>query len=263
VKWFSNLWATGFSVSLNLNAFVTIRADSRITLRGFAPSRGTGFFPRLERATMISSLTGELVSIDDDRVHLRCGPMVCELLVPAADVIGLQMSVGKTLTLHTIFYLEGDASRGGLEPRLIGFQERHDKRFFELFTTVKGIGPRTALKALTVPVGEIAFAIESRDARFLVGLKGVGKRTAELIIAELSGKLKDFATSGKSVPGTPLPRASRRTDAEEDAIAGLTALGERRADAERLLDRAKQSGPTFSTTDQFIREMLRLRGTRE
>ena len=47
------------------------------------------------------------------------------------------------------------------------------------------VGAKTALRALTVPVGEIAQAIESKDPRFLIQLDGIGKRTAELVIAEV------------------------------------------------------------------------------
>src|SRR3954468_8213118 len=190
---------------------------------------------------MISSITGELRRVDEDRIHLRAGPMLYELLVPAADISELQASLGEALTLYTIFYLGGDPSRGGIEPTLIGFLRAEDRKFFNLFTTVKGIGPKTALKALTVPVGEIAMAIETKDTRFLVGLSGIGKRTAELIVAELGGKGKAFATGYGTKP-TVAPR-SRRAPAEEDAILGLMAMGERRPDAEHLLDRAKQANP--------------------
>ena len=144
-----------------------------------------------------------------------------------------------------------------MEPTLIGFMRPEDRKFFNLFTTVKGIGPRTALKALTVPVGEIAMAIESKDSKFLVGLNGIGKRTAELIVAELAGKVKAFATGygTKSAAASP----NRRPSMEEDAILALMAMGERRPDAERLLERAKQSNPDASNTDLLLREMLRMR----
>lgn len=211
---------------------------------------------------MISALTGELRRVDDDRIQLQAGPMLFELLVPAADLTELQASLGEQLTLHTIFYLGGDPTRGGLEPTLIGFLRPDDRRFFNLFTTVKGIGPKTALKALTVPVGEIAMAIENKETRFLVGLSGIGKRTAELIVAELAGKVRDFAVgavaAGKGLPGSP----HRRAPIEEDAILALMAMGERRPDAERLLDRAKQSKPDLKTTDALLREMLRMRTVR-
>ena len=212
------------------------------------------------RSSMISALTGELHRIDEDRIHLQAGPILYELLVPASDINQLQTSRGETLTLHTIFYIGGDPGRGGMEPTLIGFLRPEDRKFFNLFTTVKGIGPKTALKALTVPVGEIALAIESKDSRFLVGLNGIGKRTAELIVAELAGKVKDFATGygTKANVASPL----RRPPIEEDAILGLMAMGERRPDAEHLLERAKQSNPDAKTTDILLREMLRMRMNR-
>lgn len=213
---------------------------------------------------MISALTGELRRVDDDRVHLQAGPILYELLVPAADLTELQASLGETLTFHTIFYLGGDPSRGGLEPTLIGFLRAQDRQFFNIFTTVKGIGPKTALKALTVPVGQIANAIEGKDARSLVQLNGIGKRTAELIIAELAGKVKTFAAEYLTANGgTPAAHAGvKRIALEEEAIEALMALGERRPDAERLLERARQSNPTLKTTDTLLREMLRLRTVR-
>jgi Holliday junction DNA helicase RuvA len=191
---------------------------------------------------------------------VQVGPILCELLVPAADVAELQASLGEEITLHTIFYLEGDVSRGGgLEPRLIGFLRADDRRFFNVFTTVKGIGPKTALKALTEPVGRIAQAIESKDTRFLVHLKGIGKRTAELIVAELSGKLTGFALDHGEKVGVSL---SRRAPAEEDAISGMVNLGLSRVEAEHLLEQARQGNPAIKTADAFLREMLRLRTVR-
>lgn len=210
---------------------------------------------------MISALTGELRRVDEDRVHVQAGALLYELLVPAADITELQASLGETLTFHTNFYLAGDPSRGGLEPTLIGFLRADDRKFFNLFTTVKGIGPRTALKALSVPVGEIAMAIESKDTRFLVGLDGVGKRTAELIVAELAGKVNKFATVMVDKK-TGLPSSTGRSTEEEDAILALMQMGERRPDAERLLERAKRDNPALKTTDQFLREMFRLRTVR-
>jgi holliday junction DNA helicase RuvA len=207
---------------------------------------------------MIAALTGELRSVDDSRVHVQSGPILYELLFPTADLPQLQASIGEQITFHTIFYLAGDPTRGGLEPTLIGFLRADDKKFFELFTTVKGIGPKRALRALSVSVGEIAGAIEGRDARFLVTLPEIGKRTAEQIIAELAGKVKTFAVAGM-IEGKPSVTQRRRDTAEEDAIAALMSLGERRADAENLLERVKRDNPQMKNTDQLLREMLRMR----
>src|SRR3954470_20768899 len=211
---------------------------------------------------MISALIGDLRRVEEDRVHLKVGPVLYELLVPASDVTELQASLGEELTFHTIFYLQGDAGGGSLEPKLIGFLRANDKRFFEKFITVKGIGPKTALRALTVPVGEIAQAIESKDARYLVQLDGIGKRTAELIIAELSGKVQEFASPMTATVRSGASTRTQRIPLEEDAIAALMQLGERRADAEHLLDRAKQANPKAAETQTLVREMLRMRTVR-
>jgi Holliday junction DNA helicase RuvA len=209
---------------------------------------------------MISELTGELRRVDEDRVHLRVGPMVVEMLIPASDVPLLQTSVGLEMTFQTLLYLEGDASGGNIEPRLLGFRRREDKRFFEKFITVKGIGPKKALKALALPTGDVAKAIESKDTRFLVGLPQIGKRMADLIVAELAGKVGEFVSitpgGAKGIAGS-----SSRPAVEEDAISTLMALGERRIDAENLLERARQSG-SGKTTEALVREMLRLRTVR-
>jgi Holliday junction DNA helicase RuvA len=219
---------------------------------------------------MITALTGQLQALSETptAAHLQAGHMVFELLVPAADVHSLRAQIGAEITFHTILYLEGSAGGGNLDPKLIGFQSADDKRFFNLFTTVKGIGPKTALRALSVPAGEIAQAIESKDTRALTQLDGIGKRTAELIVAELCGKVKDFALAhvgalvGAHAGGNGAHAHLRRTPAEEDAILAMTTLGERRPDAERLLERVKQLHPETKTTDALLREMLRVRGGR-
>jgi Holliday junction DNA helicase RuvA len=212
---------------------------------------------------MIASLTGELHHVEQDRVHLRVGAMLFELLIPAVDAATLQAQLGEELTLHTILYLQGDSGGGGnIEPRLIGFLRAEDKKFFEKFITVKGIGPKTALLALTVSVGEIAQAIESKDARFLVGLDGIGKRTAELIIAELAGKVKDFATGYGTRAVIVAPQ--RWSEEEEVALAFATGpqMGLRRTDAELLLGRVKKIEPPVTAARDLLAEMLRLLAAR-
>lgn len=212
---------------------------------------------------MIASLSGELKSVLEDRILIQAGALVYELLVPAADVPLLQTQIGQELTLHTIFYLQGDANGGYIEPRLIGFLQPQDKRFFEKFITVKGIGPKTALRALTVSVGEIAGAIESKNVRFLVGLNGIGKRTAELMVAELAGKVGAFATAASAAASIASTR--RRWNAEEEAaIAFATSpqIGLRLADAERLLERVKAANEKLETAEQILPEMLKLHSAR-
>jgi len=203
---------------------------------------------------MISAITGELKRTDEEHAHVQCGPILYELLVPAIDVPELQGRIGEELSFHTIFYLQGDGN--SFEPQLIGFLRPDDRRFFQQFITVKGIGPKTALRALTVPVGQIADAIEAKDARALTQLKGIGKRTAELIIAELGGKVAGFAGAVDRL----VSKVVRLSDEDEAAIAVLVSpqMGLRRPDAERLLIRVKDADPKLQKAEQLVHEMLRL-----
>lgn len=209
---------------------------------------------------MLAALTGRLIAVSETAAQLEAGPMVLEVLLSAADARNLAESIGETLTFQTLMYLEGDPNRGNLEPRVIGFITPRDKRFFELFTTVNGIGPRKALKALTAPIADVARAIETGNTRFLVDLPQIGKRLAEQIIATLSGKLGAFtdgAVERRSV-------VSRRSGEEEAAIAVMCSpqMGLRRVEAEALLDRVKQSAPELKSAEQMVPEMLRLHSSR-
>jgi Holliday junction DNA helicase RuvA len=206
---------------------------------------------------MISAITGTLQRVGQDRVHLACGPMLYEILVPASDIGQLKSLSNTEITLHTIFDLEGDASRGGLTPRLIGFLRQEDKQFFQLFITVKGIGPKRALRALVQPTGQIAAAIEAKNARYLVELPEIGKRMAELIVAELAGKAGAFVLAGHA----PTAISAHSTD-ESEAIDAAVQLGIPRVEAERLLERSRQVSPTIKSAESLLREMLRLRTTR-
>jgi Holliday junction DNA helicase RuvA len=210
---------------------------------------------------MISAITGELREVLTDRVQLACGPMVYEILVPAADIGDLQSRSGDEITFHTIYDLEGDPTRGGLTPRLIGFLREADKRFFQLFITVKGIGPKRALRALVEPAGAIAQAIEAKNTRFLVELPEIGKRTAEQIVAELAGKVTEFAML-PVMSGGARSAAGGHTISEREAIDAAVQLGINRSEAEHLLDRARQQNAGDKPAETLLREMLRLRTVR-
>jgi Holliday junction DNA helicase RuvA len=212
---------------------------------------------------MIASVSGVITEVTDDRLFLRVGPLTLELLVPASALDTFRSATGTQVDLYTLLYLEGDSSGGNSEPRLLGFRSVNEKKFFEKFITVKGIGPRKALRALTTSYGDVADAIESKDPKRLAGLPGIGKRTAEQIIAELSGKVQEFVTP-RGVRGAGIsmkPTAPSRPPVEEDAILSLMALGERRGDAELLLERARSAEPeAMGKLDTLVRVMLRLRG---
>jgi Holliday junction DNA helicase RuvA len=155
-------------------------------------------------------------------------------------------------------YFEGSSAGGNMIPRLVGFLHPEDRAFFERFITVKGIGVKKALKAMVIPMGKLAAAIEAGDAKMLSKLPGIGARAADQIIAELKGKVGDFAV-GQSAEGTPPAASVTWTNAQRDAMQVMIALGERQADAERWLERAMQLYPDTATADEWVRVAYRIR----
>jgi Holliday junction DNA helicase RuvA len=207
---------------------------------------------------MIRCLEGELVAVAEGRAHVRCGPITYELHVPAADEQRLSGSIGETASFHTLHYLEGQGQGSSFIPRLIGFTSEADRAFFELFTTVKGMGNRKALRALALPFGDVAEAIAGRDVDVLRSLPEVGKRTAETIVAELHGKVDRFVElkpSATSAPAGPGPGAG----VAHDAVAMLTQLGESALGARRLVDRALAVDPALDSAEALVAAAFRLK----
>lgn len=206
---------------------------------------------------MIVRLSGILSDISETHVVLDRDGIGYQVLVCGYAYAELNAQRGQKVTLHTMEYLEGSAAGGNMIPRLVGFLHPEDRAFFERFITVKNIGVRKALKALTIPTGRMAAAIESGDTKILAKLPGIGARAAEQIVAELRGKVGDFALGYTAEAATP--QAVTWSPTQQDAIKVLVALGERLVDAERWMERASQLHPEPAAADEWIKLVYRIR----
>ena len=95
---------------------------------------------------MISSITGNLSRILEDRVIVEVGGISYEVLVSPLTISSLIPKRGEEVSLETLFYIQNTPGIGNMIPMLIGFSSETEKEFFERFITVGGIGPRAALK---------------------------------------------------------------------------------------------------------------------
>lgn len=203
---------------------------------------------------MITRIRGELVELTERSALLLVEAITYELFVPAANVPELLSKIGQPIEFYTLHYLEGQSQGSSFLPRLIGFSSERDRAFFELFTTVKGIGNRKALRALVRPFAETATAIANRDAKALTEMPEIGKRSAETIIAELHGKVDVFVGEIASTIEVTMPPFS------EDAILMLVQLGETKRDAKRLVQLAFDTNPEIKTADQLVQTSFQLKG---
>lgn len=208
---------------------------------------------------MITRLSGTLERVEGQEATIASGDIAYQVLVPAYVAEGLAPRAGQRVTLVTLQYLESQNQGASFVPRLIGFRTEHERRFFELFTTVKGIGNRKALRASVIEPAAISRAIAGRDAKALTKLPEIGSRMAETIIAELSGKVEAFLTASEiesldaGANGKPAPGKSPILD---DAVAALIALGQTRQEAETQVTRAIGKLGTPRSVEQVLERVF-------
>jgi Holliday junction DNA helicase RuvA len=205
---------------------------------------------------MIARIAGKLEQVSETQVLLDTGGgLWYEVLIPRCDLEHHSSRLGQEILLHTIHYFEGDPTRGQQQPRLIGFLTEQAREFFRLFTTVKGLGTRKALRALVKPVGQIAAAIGAKDAGLLKALPEIGPRSAERIITELHDKVGDY------VEGTyaGAPAQAELSEAAADAVIALIQLGEKRPDARALVERVAAVAPELQTPEEILQHVYRLK----
>lgn len=202
-------------------------------------------------------------SIEVDVNGVRYEVLVPIVLWPEIQVIAgdsdFSASAGPAIGLH-IFY---HATANNPTPVLVGFLRRAEREFFRKFTTVEGIGPAKAVKAMNISVSTIARAIEQEDRAMLSKMPGIGARSADKIIATLRGKLIAEAAMHDGGVAQPVDAAkleSRRTVA--DAVEAIAALGYTRGEAKRLVEDALNADAELSGLEAITLAVLRRLDTR-
>ena len=205
---------------------------------------------------MIAKISGTLAEVAGASVLIEVGEIGYEVMVPGYTLELLASKIGQQVSLYTLEYLEGSLATGGnLVPRLIGFMHSEERVFFGRFTSVKGVGMRKALKALSMPISRVASAIEAKDAKLLQSLPGVGKRLADQMIAELAGKMDEFALAAAEQRGD----TSGWAQGHSEALEILLQLGERRSDAQELIERVRQVDPQMLKAEDVVQAVYRLK----
>ncbi|MBF0468670.1 MAG: Holliday junction DNA helicase RuvA [Desulfamplus sp.] len=140
---------------------------------------------------MIAYIEGTVLKTDQDGIILLAGHVGYEILLP---VFVLEKIISERSDQFISLYIYYHQTERQPKPVLIGFNSEDEKDFFQSFISVDAIGPLKAVKAMEKPVEQIAMAIEQQDIDFLAGLKGIGRRTAQKIVAALHGKLSRFVS---------------------------------------------------------------------
>lgn len=132
---------------------------------------------------------------------------------------------------------------------LYGFADKVERELFRLLLSVSGVGGNTARMILsTYSPRELQGIISSGNAVLLKNVKGLGLKTAQKIIVELSGKITSAAEA--SVPG-----AASDGQADE-ALAALVMLGFAKSAAEKALRAVVRENPS-APVEELVRMALK------
>lgn len=115
---------------------------------------------------------------------------------------------------------------------LFGFSSLAAKKLFELLITVQGVGPKAALAILSLGESEtVRNAIANSDATFITKASGVGKKTAERVVVDLSDKV-----GMPLIYNTTATGVAQTMNHNDEALEALMALGYNLNDATRALE---------------------------
>jgi Holliday junction DNA helicase RuvA len=147
---------------------------------------------------MIGRLAGTVIEKGPEGAVVECGGVGYDVSVPLGTLATLPAN-GQPVVLWIHTHVRED------ELRLFGFAGRRDRAAFRTMLKVGGVGPKLALAILGALSGDqLAAAVESGDTRRLIAIPGIGRKTAERIVLELSGRLSKGDGEGAPGPATPL-----------------------------------------------------------
>ena len=133
---------------------------------------------------------------------------------------------------------------------LFGFSSLAAKKLFEMLITVQGVGPKAALAILSLGDAEqVRNAIANADSGFVQKASGVGKKTAERVVVDLSDKVGLPTHYGRTE--APLQTELNTSD---EALEALMALGYTLADATKALENVDINLPTAQRVTEALKK---------
>ena len=128
---------------------------------------------------------------------------------------------------------------------LYGFREENELKFFKQLIGVSGIGAKTAMTILDMPIDLTQKAISDADIGYLSKIPGLGKKTAERLALELKGKIE-------ASPLAPVGSMIARS-VQEEALDALVSLG---YEKHRIIRFFNETPEPSETAEDLVKSFL-------
>ncbi len=191
---------------------------------------------------MIGYLNGKIQSVSNAYVIINVSGVGYRVVLTHKMHSSIAQ-VGAEVQVYTHFIL--NVRDGSTE--LFGFASPEELKFFELLTTVSGIGPKSAQGILSkTDLQTLQLGIMKGDDKYLSQVAGIGPKIAQRLILELKTK----------VVGADIgDRDNIDMKSESEAIDALKALGYSQYQA---IDALKQVSKDIKITEEKITQALKL-----
>ena len=134
-----------------------------------------------------------------------------------------------------------------------GFATKLERELFRMLISVSGVGGNTARMILsTYSTSELRNIIATENAVLLKNVKGLGLKTAQKIIVELSGKMLEVGADMDAIK----PVVVQDNEGLAEAVSALVMLGFQKAASEKVVKAILTESPTVSVEDA-VRQALR------
>lgn len=154
--------------------------------------------------------------------------------------------------LYTHFIVRED------QQSLFGFSTKLERELFRQLISVSGVGGNTARMILsTYTAHELQNIIATENAVLLKNVKGLGLKTAQKIIVELSGKMLELGASDMMTSQIGKGTANGN-EVYDEALAALAMLGFQKSASEKALKAIFKESPTISVEEAIRAALKRL-----
>ena len=182
---------------------------------------------------MIAQLQGSVEEVFEDSIVINVNGIGFEVFANTGD---LDIIKGNNIKLYIYTHIYQDGIR------LYGFKTRFEIKVFKDLIKVSKIGPKTAFNIINnTEIKQLIGSINKGDVTYLTSIKGIGKKAAERIIVELSGK--DFDIKGAEFA------------AKNEVVEALLNLGFKRERVYEVVKNIKEDGNIEFMLKQALKEL--------
>lgn len=190
---------------------------------------------------MYNYITGKVVSVGLNSIVVENNGIGYEIGV--SNTTANSFVTGEIVKIYTYLYVREDTFA------LYGFASTEEKTLFLRLIDISGIGPKLAMQILSgATIDALTAAIATGDVKTLSKIKGLGKKTAELIVVSM----RDSVAADLADVSSSQTTFSDKDCAE--AVFALVSLGISQTDAAKIVGEISK---TVDGAENIIREALK------